>query len=305
MRALARRLPGGCLVVSATNGKTTSAGMVADMLRRAGAHPVHNDTGANLPGGIATALLAAARRRGHIAADVGVFEVDELWLPKLAPAARGGGRGRGAGRHAGSSLRLRTPAGPAELRLALPGLYNVYNATGAAALGLAAGVPLEHVVAALSAARPVWGRAERLEAGGRPFTLMLVKNPAGANAVLRTLASEPGDLDLLGLLNDGPHDARDVSWIWDAEFGPLAARLRSATCGGTRGADLAVRLKYAGVQPGRIAVETRSLGAALELALGRAERPLFVLATYSAMMELRRLLLGGEPRLGSLRPDRR
>ena len=52
-----------------------------------------------------------------------------------------------------------------------------------------------------------------------------MKNPAGANEVLRTLALEPGEHDLLGVLNDHIADGRDVSWIWDADFELLAGRV--------------------------------------------------------------------------------
>ena len=84
---------------------------------------------------------------------------------------------------------------------------------------------------------------------------MLVKNPAGANEVLRTLALEPGQHDVLGVLNDKIADGRDVSWIWDADFELLAGRLRRVTCSGSRAAELAVRLKYAGVDPLLIRVQ--------------------------------------------------
>ncbi len=73
-----------------------------------------------------------------------------------------------------------------------------------------------------------------------------MKNPAGANEVLRTLAIEPGEHDLLGVLNDNIADGRDVSWIWDADFELLDGRVRRVTCSGSRAPELAVRLKYAG-----------------------------------------------------------
>ena len=68
----------------------------------------------------------------------------------------------------------------------------------------------------------------------RELRILLVKNPAGANEVLRTLALEPGEHDLLGVLNDNIADGRDVSWIWDADFELLAGRVRRVTCSGTR-----------------------------------------------------------------------
>ena len=69
-----------------------------------------------------------------------------------------------------------------------------------------------------------------------------MKNPAGANEVLRTLSLEPGEHDLLGVLNDNTADGRDISWVWDADFELLAGRSRSAevTCSGTRAAELAL-----------------------------------------------------------------
>ena len=85
--------------------------------------------------------------------------------------------------------------------------------------------------------------------------ILLVKNPAGANEVLRTLALEPGEHDLLGVLNDKIADGRDVSWVWDADFELLAGRVRSFTCAGTRAAELATRIKYAGVDASRIHVQ--------------------------------------------------
>ncbi len=89
---------------------------------------------------------------------------------------------------------------------------------------------------------------------GRELQILLVKNPAGANEVLRTLALEPGDHDLLGVLNDNIADGHDVSWIWDADFELFAGRIRLATCSGTRAPELALRLKYAGIDPARIRV---------------------------------------------------
>ena len=167
---------------------------------------------------------------------------------------------------------LHTPAGEAEIALPLPGLYNVYNALAAAALAHALEVPLEGIVAGLESTRAAFGRAESVTIGApdhpRELRILLVKNPAGANEVLRTLALEPGEHDLLGVLNDNIADGRDVSWIWDADFELLAGRVRRVTCSGTRAAELAVRLKYAGIEPERIRVQP-DLAAALSSRAGR------------------------------------
>ena len=122
---------------------------------------------------------------------------------------------------------------------------------------------------------------------------MLVKNPAGANEVLRTLALEPGRHDLLGVLNDRIADGRDVSWIWDADFELLAQRIRRFTCSGTRAEELAMRLKYAGMEPAGLHVQ-RDLETALESAAveaAQAGSPLYALPTYTAMLSLRELLV--------------
>ncbi len=186
-----------------------------------------------------------------------------------------------------SSFTLRTPAGSARVEFPLPGLYNVYNALGAAALCLELGVSLADVAAGLRTVTAAFGRAETISIGDVELSVLLIKNPAGANEILRTLALEEGELDLLAILNDRTADGRDVSWVWDADFELLAPRVRSAVCSGTRAAELALRLKYAGVPADRLRLVpslSRGLDDALTSALsGR----LFALPTYTAMLELR------------------
>jgi UDP-N-acetylmuramyl tripeptide synthase len=188
-----------------------------------------------------------------------------------------------------AAFTLRTPAGRARVELPLPGLYNVYNALGAAALCLALGATLEEVTAGLGAVAPAFGRAEVVELAGRPASILLVKNPAGANEVLRTLSLEAGALDVLGVLNDRTADGRDVSWVWDADWEVLVPHVRRMTCAGTRAAELALRMKYAGVDADRLHV-VETLPAGLDAALADGEGPLYVLPTYTALIELRELL---------------
>ena len=80
LRRMAGELDAGSVLVSATNGKTTTAAMIAAALERAGRPVVHNRAGSNMAWGVATALLDAGRERGQI----GLFEVDEAWLPAVA-----------------------------------------------------------------------------------------------------------------------------------------------------------------------------------------------------------------------------
>ena len=186
----------------------------------------------------------------------------------------------------GARITLRTPQGSADVRLPLPGLYNVYNALAAAALAHALGAPLGDIVAGLEGVSPAFGRAETVSVDGHELSILLVKNPAGANEVLRTLALEEGEHDLLAILNDNIADGRDISWIWDADFELLAPRLRHAVCAGTRAPEMALRLKYAGMPVDRIEVEPR-LAAALDRAVAAAPGRVFALPTYTAMLALR------------------
>jgi UDP-N-acetylmuramyl tripeptide synthase len=398
---LGRRLDRGSVVVSATNGKTTTSAMLASALEASGAEVVHNRAGSNMNWGVATALLDAGGSRGQI----GLFEVDEAWLarvsrdldPKLIvlsnlfrdqldrygeldlladrwaelvaeregrstfvlnaddPLVADLGREREgvvyfgvedrshtldtlehasdskrcrncgheylyeavylghmgryrcpncgrerpvpqvAAQHvtlhgmSGSDVRISTPQGAIELSLPLPGLYNVYNALAATAAALELGATTEQVRTALSAFAAAFGRVERLRVGGREVAILLVKNPAGANEVLRTLTLEDGSLDLWIALNDGIADGRDISWIWDADFELLAGRARHITCSGTRAEEMALRLKYAGVEA-PLTVE-RELGRSLDQAVAEGNgAPLYALPTYTALLELRDLL---------------
>jgi UDP-N-acetylmuramyl tripeptide synthase len=402
---LAARLPEGNVVVSATNGKTTTAAMVASILARRGTPLVHNRAGANMAGGVATTLASAASVDGRkLSGRLGLLEVDEFWLgsvvaqlrpralllgnlfrdqldrygeletiaarwqslvsqspdtalllnaddPLVADLGREHGRVTYFGidddrlayaelQHASDSkhcrrcgaaytydaaylahlghyhcpnCHARRPA-PAivgrdvELRgirsaaftldaggqsarveLPLPGLYNVYNALGAAALCLELGAGLTDVAAGLAGVEPAFGRAETLEIDGRETSLLLVKNPAGANEVLRTLKLEERELDLLGVLNDRIADGRDVSWVWDADWELLRDGVRRMTCSGTRAAELALRLKYAGVSEERLHV-VEDLPAALDAAVADGRGPLYVMPTYTALLELKDLL---------------
>ena len=402
-RALGRmagELDEGSVLVSATNGKTTTAAMIAAGLEGSARELVHNRAGSNMAWGVATALLDAGRRPGQL----GLFEVDEAWLGSVArdveprlvllanlfrdqldrygelelladrwaetvseldghagfvlnaddPLVADLGRGREqvtyfgladdsqtlpAMQHAadskhcrncghpyeydaiylghmgryhcpncgrrrpdpdvvgrrvelegmrGSRLTLETPKGTLDLRLPLPGLYNVYNAVAAAATLLRLNVPLTAVGEALEDFGGAFGRVETIPIDGRQVSILLIKNPAGANEVLRTLTLEEGELDLWFALNDGIADGRDISWIWDADFEVLAGRVRRATCSGTRAEELALRLKYAGIDA-PIEVN-RDLGGSLDSAVAVAGERLFALPTYTALLELRDLL---------------
>ncbi|HYH57587.1 MAG TPA: MurT ligase domain-containing protein, partial [Thermoleophilaceae bacterium] len=193
----------------------------------------------------------------------------------------------------GSAFRVRTPSGEMDVELPLPGLYNVYNALAAIAAAQRLGVADDQIKAGLGAVTAVFGRVETIDVDGLPLSILLVKNPAGANEVLRTLrleADQAGPIDLWLALNDRIADGRDVSWIWDADFELLAGRIRRATCAGTRAEEMALRLKYAGIDAD-LHVE-RDLGRSLDAAVAAVDGGgrLYALPTYTALLELRDLL---------------
>ena len=189
-----------------------------------------------------------------------------------------------------SRFLLRSPLGDVEIELALPGLYNVYNAAAAAGLALAVGASLEDVRSGLARFSAAFGRFERIPAGGKSLVLLLIKNPAGANEVVRTL--ETGIPPVLVIaLNDAIADGQDVSWIWDVDFEPLLEHAQLVIATGSRAAELGLRMTYGGLPAEHLEVEP-SLERALDRGLGLVEAgtQLVVLPTYTAMLELRRIL---------------
>jgi lipid II isoglutaminyl synthase (glutamine-hydrolysing) len=396
---LARRLPHGSVLVSATNGKTTTTAMAAEILRPR-LRLAHNRSGANLVSGIASTLLQAN------GAELGLFEVDEGALPEVVRRVRPNAlllcnlfrdqldrygelelvaarwrtavagladaklvvngddpqvgdlarlrdgsrvfglddprRAQPALQHAADSkyclrcgtpyeyaaayvghlgdyrcpncgharppldvvareielrgleaaaFTLRAPEGEHRVELALPGLYNVYNALGAASLALELGVPIDDVAAGLQRFSAAFGRFERIPVGDRQLLMLLIKNPAGANEVVRTLVDGSPPRVAVVALNDEIADGRDVSWVWDVDFEPLGAGLDTLVASGERAAELALRFAYGGLPRERIEV-VPSLATALDrgLELTAPGGELAVLPTYTAMLALRRIV---------------
>lgn len=414
LRKLVATLPQGVVLVSGTNGKTTTTRMIAAALADDGRVPLHNRAGANLVSGVtATALSGASLgrcRRSHI----GLFETDEAAFPRIAsetnprlvllhnlfrdqldrygevdtvaggwhealrqlpvtttvllnaddPAVAALGEGLPAQvryyglndvRHAtgaaaqigdarfcrrcgapyrytalfyahvghyvcdscgatrptpvyvlerlelhgakDATLYLTFPGGAMEMHLPLPGLYNAVNALAATAVCLELGIAASRVRTTLERFDAAFGRIERINAGGRPLLIALIKNPVGATETIRMLTEALNvqrstfnvrRLHLLILINDHYADGTDVSWLWDAEFERLAECVEHVTISGTRAADMAVRLKYAGVDPEQIMIVTNP-AEALDAALERLPDgvTLYTLPTYTAMLDIR------------------
>ena len=189
-----------------------------------------------------------------------------------------------------TAVGIATPEGEMRIELPLAGLYNVENALAAAAGAVALGLPLDAIERALRSIQPAFGRQERFQIDGREVVILLGKNPTGLNQVLRTITANSGGLHLLFFLNDGIADGRDISWIWDSDYELIAERAQSVVVSGTRVGELALRLKYAdlAVEP-QVATGTT---AALDAALAQTPpgETLYIVPTYTAMLEVRELL---------------
>ena len=161
----------------------------------------------------------------------------------------------------------------------------------AASTALEFGVSLESVANTLADFRSAFGRIERLTYRDREIVIVLVKNPVGFDEVLRMLASGGTDEPTLIVINDLDADGRDVSWLWDVNVEQLAGGSAPLYTSGIRGADMANRLKYAGVSTERIhpldALRTAFDEFVDQIPAGQTG---YVLPTYTAMLELRELL---------------
>jgi UDP-N-acetylmuramyl tripeptide synthase len=236
-----------------------------------------------------TAYTYSAAYLGHL----GVYECPSCGNARPEPSVAA--RSVHLSGMAGAAFTLTSPAGEIEVKLQIPGLYNVYNATAAAACCLQTGVTLDQVERGLESFSASFGRAELIDLGDREAAILLVKNPAGANEVFRTLAGADGEgeLDVWIVLNDRIADGRDISWIWDADFEVAAGRLRRVIVSGTRAADMALRLKYAEWDESTLEVVPQ-IAAALDraLAVTPPDECLTVIPTYTAMLSVRELLAG-------------
>ncbi len=406
---LAARLPEGAIIVAGTNGKTTTARMLADVLVAAGKTVLNNGAGSNLSRGIAASFARRSSLFGRPDADIAVIETDEGAFPAIVAAVRprvivlnnlfrdqldrygelnsvaskwkvalshlapgasivydaddptlcaladAAPSGTtlvpfGLGAHGytlselthaadavlctkcgtlleyhalsvghlgdwfcptgdnarpllafaatnirligmeGAAFTVTSDEGGSEISTNVPGLYNVYNALGATAAAVTVGVAPQIVADALHAFVAPFGRIERIPLHGRRLTLALIKNPTGANEVLRLVAAAP-PAPLLICINDLIADGRDISWLWDTDFEMLANYSAPITVSGIRALDMAVRLKYAGVPDDRITI-VPEIADALVAVAERAEAggDAYVLPTYTAMLAAREAL---------------
>lgn len=193
----------------------------------------------------------------------------------------------------GTTFKLTVNSSQLTVNLPIPGIYHIYDFLVAFSAGLKLGFDPQKMVDSLKGFSPAFGRFEKIAINGQDGYIFLIKNPAGATQVLETIGEniKKDDRILLGL-NDNFADGTDVSWIWDAKFESIVDRRLSniVICSGSRAYDLAVRVKYSGVELEKIQVE-ESIKKAFESSKRGLKGRLFILPTYTALLELQQLLV--------------
>jgi lipid II isoglutaminyl synthase (glutamine-hydrolysing) len=183
-----------------------------------------------------------------------------------------------------------------QARTVSPGFFHVYNALTAIAIAHLLGIDGATAIAGLKTFKPAFGRGEILtrQQGDKQvnYRLLLVKNPASFSLSLELLRNIPA-LKLILAINDNTADGKDVSWLWDSELERLnQANIDWILCTGVRAKDMAVRLKYAlEASPGPIPAE-ESIRQVIDSSFEKAGSgdTIFVLPTYTAMLEFRKLM---------------
>jgi UDP-N-acetylmuramyl tripeptide synthase len=175
-----------------------------------------------------------------------------------------------------------------DVALRAEGAHNAQNAAAVIAAATGEGLDADSVAAALASVPPAFGRGETVHVDGRDVVLQLAKNPGGFRLALLSQQGSPPDVSVVAI-NDDYADGRDVSWLWDVDFTSLSATKGPVLTAGTRAADMALRLKYDGVE---VAGSVTDVPAALRRAVAEAPPSgrIVIYTTYTAMWRLHELL---------------
>lgn len=301
------------IVVTGTNGKTTTCRLVGEILKVNHIPYIHNRSGSNLLRGIASTLINQSDGHGRLSATTAIWEVDEAAVkpaviqlqPKIILFNNLSRDQLDRYGEVDSILKLwqasidllpktaqvlinQTDKRLMKLRfpkivrfgkkLSL-GQYGLANLEAAKTIA-----NLLHLNPVIGKFQPAFGRGEIVSLNNHTVKIILVKNPAGFNSVWQMLHSQKQlDQPLLIILNDKIADGTDVSWIYDVDFNYLKQRKSPIIVSGTRALDMALRLKVAGLSPSRLILE-----GSIKKAL--AYLPQVILPTYTAMLTLRKLI---------------
>ncbi len=168
----------------------------------------------------------------------------------------------------------------------LGGLYNYYNICAAAAVIETVKVGKIQSLCTFSGA---FGRMEKFDLKNGCALLLLVKNPAGLTGCIKYVCGIEGELNAAFALNDKDADGRDVSWVWDSDFSPLKSKCKTVITAGTRSLDMALRLKYDGIEADEI-IDGENYRRLIEL-IKNSNGDFIIFSTYTAMMKMRHLFI--------------
>ena len=191
----------------------------------------------------------------------------------------------------GSSIQMSLRGQNIKAEVNLPALYNVYNAAGSIAAIMEMGFSADTAVNAVEKFQCGFGRMEKFNLGGGT-RLMLAKNPAGCNQVLEFLKEVKNPFVLVLCLNDRSADGTDISWIWDVDYEALPSfsdNLKEIIVSGDRAADMLLRIKYTGFPLEKI-FEERNYEQLVQKLSGYEDQ-IFIIPTYTAMLDLRKTLI--------------
>ncbi len=195
----------------------------------------------------------------------------------------------------GSTVHMKTRGAdtPREVRIALPAVYNIYNAAAALAASIAVRIPLEDAVDSLSDVKSSFGRLETFDLDGIRVQMILVKNPAGCNQAFSYVTGMDEDYTAVLCLNNRTGDGHDISWIHSTDYEKLCAdpHLKKIYVGGECAHDLAKRL----IEAGAIKYDENRMEVVVDYdeivaRLKDERRPAFLFPNYTSMMELRQAL---------------
>lgn len=188
---------------------------------------------------------------------------------------------------AGVTMEICGPAGCESVHTPQPTPYAAYNLVAAYALCREVGIPTADFQRAQDAFNPRNGRLQRYRLGGRDVLLNLAKNPTGFNQNLKIVEADQGPKMVAFFINDQVADGHDISWIWDIDFEELAGQPDTVVfAGGSRAHDLAVRLKYAGIEAAVIEnIEDAfdRLGALTAAGALPSDAAVYAIANYTAL----------------------
>ena len=168
-------------------------------------------------------------------------------------------------------------------KVPLTGLFNAYNAIGAIAAAIELGAV--NINDNLASFKVAFGRSEIKTLNGKRVLIQLIKNPVGTNEVLKTIDKHS---KLLIIINDNYADGRDVSWLWDAEFEFLKNTGSEIIVSGIRAEDMALRLKYAGINIDNIKIIS-DIKKAVYYVGKTSNTNITILPTYTALLKLNKI----------------